>query len=96
MDRTARSIPGNPGSNVQKNDLGFSGSESTRFWCFYRRVVFRMLHSCGAGFSPIAHSERRQYHREDDVLAHQKILAALRHELTAVYCCGEHLSDRSK
>ncbi|HAE14311.1 MAG: triose-phosphate isomerase [Chitinophagales bacterium] len=53
-----------------------------------------MLHSCGAGFSLIAHSERRQYHREDDVLAHQKILAALRHELTAVYCCGEHLSDR--
>jgi triosephosphate isomerase len=53
-----------------------------------------MIRSCGGHFTLVGHSERRQYHQEDDVLIHQKILAGLRHQLQVVYCCGEHLEQR--
>jgi triosephosphate isomerase len=53
-----------------------------------------MIQSCGGTFTLVGHSERRQYHGEDDLLIHQKILAGLRHQLQVVYCCGEHLEQR--
>ncbi|KRP06122.1 MAG: triosephosphate isomerase [Sphingobacteriales bacterium BACL12 MAG-120813-bin55] len=57
-------------------------------------IAAPMLHSAGATFAIVGHSERRQYHGEDDTQIHQKILACLRHQLTAVYCCGERLEQR--
>lgn len=53
-----------------------------------------MIHSCGGTFTLVGHSERRQYHHEDELLIHNKILAGLRHSLQVVYCCGEHLEQR--
>ncbi len=57
-------------------------------------IAAPMLHSAGASFAIVGHSERRQYHGEDDIQIHQKILACLRHQITAVYCCGERLEQR--
>lgn len=37
----------------------------------------------------IGHSERRQYHSEDDALVQAKVAAAFRHNLTPVICVGE-------
>jgi triosephosphate isomerase (TIM) len=53
-----------------------------------------MIQSCGGSFTLVGHSERRQYHGENDVLIHQKILAGLRNQIQVVYCCGEHLEQR--
>ncbi len=37
----------------------------------------------------IGHSERRQYHAENDQIVHDKVAAAFRHNLTPVICVGE-------
>jgi len=41
----------------------------------------------------IGHSERRQYHHEDDGIVAQKTVAALRHGLSPVVCVGETAED---
>jgi len=40
------------------------------------------------------HSERRQYHHEDDALVNAKVRAVLAHEMTPVLCVGESLPIR--
>lgn len=58
-------------------------------------VSAAMLHSIHAGFVVLGHSERRAYHGETDTLIANKIDAALRNGITAVYCCGETLEERN-
>ncbi|HWL02920.1 MAG TPA: triose-phosphate isomerase [Microbacteriaceae bacterium] len=41
----------------------------------------------------VGHSERRQYHGEDDDVCAQKVTAALRHGLVPVLCVGETAED---
>jgi len=41
----------------------------------------------------IGHSERRQYHHEDDAVVADKTVAALRHGVTPVVCVGETADD---
>ncbi|GGK65406.1 triosephosphate isomerase [Planomonospora parontospora subsp. parontospora] len=53
-----------------------------------------MLAKLGCTFVTIGHSERRQYHREDDELVNGKVLAAYRHSLTPILCVGEGLEVR--
>ncbi len=44
----------------------------------------------------IGHSERRQYHHEDDAIVAEKTAAALRHGVTPVICVGETAEDLEK
>ncbi len=44
----------------------------------------------------IGHSERRQYHHEDEPLINAKVKAAYRHELTPILCVGEPLEVRQE
>ena len=53
-----------------------------------------MLAKLGCAYVLAGHSERRQYHNEDDALVNAKVKAALRNELTPVLCVGEHLDQR--
>ncbi|GGL43655.1 triose-phosphate isomerase [Planomonospora parontospora] len=53
-----------------------------------------MLARLGCTFVTIGHSERRQYHREDDELVNGKVLAVYRHSLTPILCVGEGLEVR--
>ena len=50
-----------------------------------------MLAKLGCSYVLAGHSERRQYHGEDDALVNAKVKAALRNELTPILCVGEHL-----
>ena len=53
-----------------------------------------MLAKLGCGYVLAGHSERRQYHREDDALVNAKVKAALRAGLTPILCVGEQLDVR--
>ncbi len=53
-----------------------------------------MLAKLGCTYVAIGHSERRQYHREDDALVNRKVKAALKHGLTPILCVGEGLDVR--
>ncbi len=55
-----------------------------------------MIKSIGADYVIIGHSERRTYYHETDELLKEKVLQALKHELTPVFCCGEVLDQRNQ
>ena len=53
-----------------------------------------MLARLGCTYVCVGHSERRQYHAEDDALVGRKVAAAFRHDLTPILCVGEGLEVR--
>jgi triosephosphate isomerase len=48
-----------------------------------------MLAKLGCTYVVVGHSERRQYHREDDELVNAKLKAAFAAGLTPIFCVGE-------
>ncbi|NLG22551.1 MAG: triose-phosphate isomerase [Actinomycetales bacterium] len=52
------------------------------------------LAKLGCSYVAVGHSERRQYHAEDDQLVAAKVAAALRHDLVPIICVGEALEVR--
>ena len=59
-------------------------------------IAAGMLHSIGASFCLVGHSERRSYHAETEDLLSQKVDALLANNVTPVYCCGEQLDARNE
>jgi triosephosphate isomerase (TIM) len=57
-------------------------------------ISARMLAKLGCSYVLAGHSERRQYHNEDDALVNAKLRAILAHEMTPVLCIGEPLAVR--
>ena len=55
-----------------------------------------MLAKLGCTFVAVGHSERRQFHGEDDDAVHDKVAAALRHDLIPIICVGEPLEVRQQ
>ncbi|WP_203901123.1 triose-phosphate isomerase [Virgisporangium aliadipatigenens] len=53
-----------------------------------------MLAKLGCSYVVVGHSERRQYHNEDDKLVNAKVKAALANDLTPILCVGEGLPIR--
>ena len=53
-----------------------------------------MLSALGCTYVTVGHSERRQYHGEDDSLIAVKAQAAVRHGITPIVCVGENLEIR--
>ncbi|BCB78588.1 triose-phosphate isomerase [Phytohabitans flavus] len=53
-----------------------------------------MLAKLGCQYVVVGHSERRQYHNEDDALVNIKVKAAFTHELAPIMCIGEGLEIR--
>jgi triosephosphate isomerase len=53
-----------------------------------------MLAKLGCTFAVVGHSERREYHQEDDELVNRKAKAALKHGMTPILCIGERLEVR--
>jgi triosephosphate isomerase len=57
-------------------------------------VSGRMLAKLGCSYALAGHSERRQYHSEDDTVVNAKVQAALRAGLVPILCVGETLDIR--
>jgi len=53
-----------------------------------------MLAKLGCSYVTVGHSERRQYHGEDEPLVNAKLKAAVAQEVTPILCVGEELSVR--
>ncbi len=53
-----------------------------------------MLAKLGCTYVAVGHSERREYHAEDDALVNAKANAALANELVPIVCVGEGLDVR--
>jgi triosephosphate isomerase len=53
-----------------------------------------MLAKLGCSYALCGHSERRQYHHEDDALVNAKVKAALAVSITPVLCVGEPVGVR--
>ena len=53
-----------------------------------------MLAKLGCSYVLAGHSERRQYHHEDDALVNAKVRAALANSVTPILCVGESLDVR--
>jgi triosephosphate isomerase len=53
-----------------------------------------MLAKLGCSYVLAGHSERRQYHHEDDAVVNAKVKAAFRNAVTPILCVGEPLEVR--
>jgi triosephosphate isomerase len=53
-----------------------------------------MLAKLGCTYVAVGHSERRQFHGEDDAVVNRKVRAAFRHGLVPILCVGEGLDVR--
>ncbi len=53
-----------------------------------------MLAKLGCTYVVVGHSERRQYHREDDAVVNRKVRQAFAHGLVPIVCVGEGLDVR--
>ncbi len=53
-----------------------------------------MLAKLGCTYVVVGHSERRQYHREDEALVNAKVKAAFRNGIVPILCVGEGLEVR--
>ncbi|OEU88418.1 triosephosphate isomerase [Streptomyces abyssalis] len=55
-----------------------------------------MLAKLNCSYVTVGHSERRQYHGEDEPLVNAKVKAAFEHDLTPILCVGEELPVREE
>jgi len=69
-------------------------SEHSGQGAYTGEVSAAMLADIGAGWVLVGHSERRQYHGEDDELVARKFAAARAGGLTPILCIGETLEQR--
>jgi triosephosphate isomerase len=56
---------------------------------FTGEISAQFLKSLGASYALVGHSERRQYHGEDDLACSGKVRAALGSGITPILCVGE-------
>ena len=80
------------GSRVQ---LSAQNCASEPEGAYTGEVSAAMLSGAGAGWTIIAHSERRKYFCETDELFVKKIRLALDNGLKVIFCVGENLDDRN-
>ncbi|KAG6559133.1 Triosephosphate isomerase [Candidatus Rhabdochlamydia oedothoracis] len=61
---------------------------------FTGEVSAKMIKECGAQFSLIGHSERREYFQESNLLINRKLKRSLKEKLIPILCLGETLQER--
>lgn len=77
-----------------KISLGAQNLHPEDSGAFTGEVSGPMLSSYQVKYVVIGHSERREYFNEDEAFLKAKVLAALRNDITPIFCCGESLDVR--
>ena len=79
-----------------KLELGYGAQDLSQHdeGAFTGEISGAFLAKLGCTYVVVGHSERREYHAEDDDLVGAKVRAALRHGLTPILCVGEALEVR--
>lgn len=83
-------------SHDSKMKLGAQTMDWRENGAYTGEVSPLMLKDLCVQFVIIGHSERRMYFGETDERVNEKIKAALKHEITAIACCGESLEQREQ
>lgn len=83
-DMTAESGIFTGAQNLSENENGAYTGE----------VSAAMLESMNIDYCLAGHSERRKYYGETDEIIGLKVLAALKHNISPIFCCGENLAER--
>jgi triosephosphate isomerase len=76
--------------------LGYGAQDLSRHTsgAYTGEISGPMLAKLGCSYVLCGHSERRQYHHEDDALVNAKVKAALAVSVTPILCVGEPLEVR--
>jgi triosephosphate isomerase len=79
-----------------KLKIGYGAQDISRHasGAYTGEISGAMLAKLGCSYVLCGHSERRQYHHEDDALVNAKVKAALAVSVTPVLCVGEPLEVR--
>ncbi len=74
--------------------LGAQDVSSHEAGAYTGEVSAAMLREFGVRYAIVGHSERRQYHGEDDAVVAEKARLALASGITPIVCVGETLAQR--
>jgi triosephosphate isomerase len=77
-----------------KVSVGAQNAHQAESGAFTGEISARMIHSTGAEYVILGHSERRQYFGETNELLAKKTDTALRNSLKPIFCIGETLQQR--
>jgi len=91
LQKVVAEVPSNLINALQIAAQNCSENESG---AFTGEVSAAMLKDVGCSYVIIGHSERRQHQKESNELLAKKIDAAIKADLTVIFCCGESLTER--
>ena len=79
-----------------KLKIGYGAQDISQYpkGAYTGEISGAMLAKLGCSYVLCGHSERRQYHHEDDALVNAKVKAALAVSVTPILCVGEPLEVR--
>jgi triosephosphate isomerase len=75
--------------------IGAQNAHQAESGAYTGEISAKMIHSVGAGYVILGHSERRQYFGEDNALLAKKTDTALANGLKPIFCIGETLDERN-
>jgi len=78
----------------QKVSIGAQNAHQAESGAYTGEISAKMIHSVGAEYVILGHSERRQYFGETNELLARKTDTALKHGLKPIFCIGETLTER--
>jgi triosephosphate isomerase (TIM) len=77
-----------------KVSIGAQNAHQAESGAYTGETSAKMIHSTGAEYVILGHSERRQYFGETNALLAQKTDTALANSLKPIFCIGETLQER--
>lgn len=77
-----------------KVSVGAQNAHQAESGAYTGEISAKMIHSTGAEYVILGHSERRQYFGETNALLAKKTDTALKNSLKPIFCIGETLQER--